>query len=101
MIVSKIILPKPVPNKNSFLKEKFDIICQEVNSMKDRLEFEAKDFARYDTIFNEEQDANKPLIVFGNITLNKESVSRMYTIVSSFPKGTECIIIMLSDQKHE
>ena len=41
---------------------------------KDRLEFEASDFSRYEVVYNEKRDVGKPVLVFGNVVINREGI---------------------------
>lgn len=70
-------------------------MCDNIHSFKNDLLFEAKDFYKYSTIYNEERDVHKRMLIFGAVKMEKQCIERILRIVSQFGQSIECLILML------
>lgn len=100
--VSDFTLPSPIPEeKDPLLKKKFRQMCQNISSGKDTSGFSPADFVKYDCIYTPLNEVHRPILVYGNITINQRTLKRLERLVSAFPQGVAALVLLLSDEEHE
>lgn len=71
LTVSKISYPEPLPsNKANLFDDKLKLVCDSISQSKDGLDFSIEDFKAYDFIYNKIENKGKPILIFGNVSLN-------------------------------
>ena len=59
-------------------------------------EITAASLSVYNVLYNEKEDKFRPALIFGTFVINKLEVDRAKRIVSMYPRGVECVILMLA-----
>ncbi len=71
LTVNKISYPEPLTsNKANLFDDKLKLVCDSISQSKDGLDFSIEDFKTYDFIYNKIENKGKPILIFGNVSLN-------------------------------
>jgi hypothetical protein len=90
-------MPNPSPEeKNPLLKQKFRQMCQNISAGKEIPGFSPADFAKYDCVYTPVGDQLKPTLIYGNVTVNLNTVKRLGRLVDAYAQGVAALILMLS-----
>ena len=81
MDTTAIRLPSPPEDKPSLLKQKFHTMCSNISASQKGLSLTSMEFSKYDATLEKD---TKPLLIFGNVTLNKGSAARLMRICNAF-----------------
>ena len=52
-------------------------------------------------MLNPSFETKRASLIFGNITINKESVARIKRLTDAYPSGISCVFLMLSAETQE
>ena len=80
---------------------KFRQMCENISSGKESLGFTVADFAKYDCVYTQANEQNKPTLIFGNVTINTKTFGRLSRLVAAYPQGVASVILLLSEEEHE
>lgn len=76
-------------------------MCHNISSGKDTSGFSPLDFVKYDCIYTPLNDTHRPILIYGNVTINQRTMKRLERLASAFPQGVAALILLLSDEDHE
>jgi hypothetical protein len=71
-------------------------MCQNISAGKENVGYEPYDFVKYDCVYTPPLHPNKPSLIFGNVTLNNKTITRLNRLIDAYPNGVACVILMLS-----
>jgi hypothetical protein len=73
-------------------------MCHNISAGKETPGFTPTDFAKYDCVYTPVGDQLRPTLIYGNVTVNLNTVKRLGRLVDAYPQGVAALILMLSGE---